>query len=113
MLSAALIVLFGAVWLATLVDLAILPVTVAIALIIIYGLHFGTIGYRISPPAGWSTFGEVTRKIVGISMATKRLNIRTEEEILAELRPIIVDVLGVNAKEIVPTARFIEDLGVG
>jgi hypothetical protein len=33
--------------------------------------------------------------------------------ILHELKPIIVETLGVGASEVVPTARFVEDLGMG
>ncbi len=35
------------------------------------------------------------------------------DDVLCELRPLIAEVLGVNGDEIVASARFIEDLGVG
>jgi hypothetical protein len=58
------------------------------------------------------TFGEITKKLVGVRVATKMIHLRSEDEVLNELRPLLVGVLGVDASEIVPSARFIEDLGM-
>jgi len=55
----------------------------------------------------------MTAKLVGATVATKNLQLRTADNVLNELRPLIVDVLGVGADEVVPAARFVEDLGVG
>ena len=54
-----------------------------------------------------------TRKIVGTTTATKQLNLRTFDDVFAELRPIIVETLGVEKGEVVLSARFIEDLNAG
>lgn len=72
-----------------------------------------TVRFRVTPPSGWETFGDVTIKIIGTTMATKQLNLRTIEDVFDELRPIIVETLGVDISEVVLTARFIEDLDVG
>ena len=51
--------------------------------------------------------------MTGITAATKQLHLDPDHAILDELRPIVVDTLGVDGSEVVLTARFIEDLGMG
>jgi acyl carrier protein len=94
------------------IDVQILPVTLALAAIAVACLHISTVPFRFTPPDGWMTFGDITTKVVGATVATKNLHLRTTAEVLAELRPIIADVLGVDLDEVVSEARFIEDLGV-
>ena len=113
-LGALVVVLLGsALIVAVAIDIRILPATVAIAGFCIFLLHIVTVSFRTVPPAEWGTFGDITAKVVGVTSATKQLQLRSADEILCELRPLIVDVLGVDGDEVVPNARFIEDLGVG
>ncbi|MEO8268071.1 MAG: acyl carrier protein [Aureliella sp.] len=68
--------------------------------------------FRTSPPTGWATFGELTQHIVASTAATKLLGLQSEVEILAELRPIIAEALGIAPQTIELQSRFVEDLGV-
>jgi len=94
------------------INLEILPLTIVVAGCAIACLHYLTIRFRTVPPDGWTTFGEITTRLVGVRAATKMVHLHTDDEILNELRPLLVNVLGVDATAIVPSARFIEDLGM-
>ncbi|TWU44425.1 acyl carrier protein [Rubripirellula reticaptiva] len=95
------------------IDIRIFPVTLAIAIFCIFVLHMITAPFCIVPPDEWVTFGDVTAKLVGVTAATKQLHLGTSDDILDELRPLIVKILGVDGDEVVSNARFVEDLGVG
>lgn len=95
------------------IDVRIWPLTIALAVVCTFLLHIATVRFRTVPPDGWITFGDITTKVVSVTFATKQLQLRTADDILCELRPLIAEVLGVNGDEIVASARFIEDLGVG
>ncbi|MAJ46223.1 MAG: acyl carrier protein [Planctomycetaceae bacterium] len=95
------------------IDVRILPVTLAVAAFCIFLLHIVTVQFRTVPPTEWVTFGDITAKLVGVTFATKQLQLRTADDILYELRPLIVDVLGVDGEKVVPDARFVEELGGG
>lgn len=109
----AAVFLITALVTAAAIDFRVFPLTLAVAALTIYSLHVFTVRFRVTPPSGWETFGDVTIKIIGTTMATKQLNLRTIEDVFDELRPIIVETLGVDISEVVLTARFIEDLDVG
>jgi len=94
------------------IDFRIWPLTMLMAAFAVGCLHYATLPFRWIPPDGWSTLGDITNKIVGVSAATQMIHLQTEEEILDELRPLLINVLGVDAGLIVPSARFVEDLGV-
>jgi hypothetical protein len=83
-----------------------------VAGVAVYLLHLVTAPFRTVPPDDWTTFGEVTRKLMGVRVATKHLHLQSEDEILSELRPLLVWALGVDHATIVPSARFVEDLGL-
>ncbi len=113
-LAASLVaILAGAVMAAAAIDIRIMPLTLALAALCMLGLHIATVRFRTMPPREWETFGDVAAKIVGVTTATKRLQLRSVEDVLVELRPLIVKVLGVNGDEVVAGARFVEDLGLG
>jgi acyl carrier protein len=95
------------------IDLAILPLTLVFAALVTLVLHFATVPLRIYPPDTLTTFGAIARRMAGVTAATKQLHLHSYDAILDELRPILVDTLGVDGSEVVPTARFIEDLGMG
>ena len=114
MLCALVVVLLGsALLVGVAIDIRSLPATIAIAGFCTFLLHIVTVPFRTVPPTEWVTFGDVTAKIVGVTSATKQRQPRSADDILCKLRPLIVDVLGVDGDEVVPGARFIEDLGVG
>lgn len=110
-LVAALIAL--AFLVAAVVDWAILPATLALAAFATLLLHFATLPFRNYPPDALDTFGAISRRIAGVTVATKRLHLNSIDAILDELKPIVVDALGVDASEVVLDAKFIEDLGMG
>jgi len=95
------------------IDIRIAPATLGLAALTILCLHIITVRFRIVPPDELTTFGDVTIKLAGLRVATKKLTLRTLDDILLELRPLIVDTLGVDGDEVVLDARFVEDLGVG
>jgi len=95
------------------IDFAILPLTLAIAAVVTLVLNIATSRFRIYPPDTLTTFGAIARRMAGITVATKQLHLGSDHAILDELRPIVVDTLGVDSSEVVLTARFIEDLGMG
>ncbi|MBB3207172.1 acyl carrier protein [Rhodopirellula rubra] len=105
---AVLLLFLFAMWSAFTVNTDILP----LAAMGSWFLHSATVGFRQVPPDGLSTFGALARYATQTEFATKHLNLNTAEDVLAELRPVLVDALGVDASEIVLTARFIEDLGM-
>ncbi len=112
LLVSAIALLLMALGVAFAVDIQILPATIAVAAISIVVLHFVTVPSRLEPPTGWKTFGDITNKIAGRTVATKMLHLQTRDDVLAELRPLLVDVLGIDATEVTATARFVEDLGM-
>lgn len=102
-----------AVVVASAIDFAILPLTLFLAAGVTLILHLATVRLRIYPPETLTTFGAIARRMTGVTAATKQLHLDSDQAILDELRPIVVDTLGVDGTEVVPTARFIEDLGMG
>lgn len=64
------------------------------------------------PPNDWQTFGDMTRHIAGLRVATKNLQIRSEESILAVLQPMLGDILCIAPQKVVPSALLVEDLGM-
>jgi acyl carrier protein len=111
--SSVFALLLLAVIAALALDIRTLPLTLLLAALAIMFLHVSTVPFRTVPPDGWITFADVTARIVGATVATKHLQLRTADSVLDELRPIIVNVLGVDPNKVVPAARFVEDLGVG
>ena len=95
------------------IDWQILPLTLFVAAVLIFLLYFATSPCCTVPPSGWVTMGDLTRRIVGTTAATTDLQLDDDEAVLRELQPIVASSLGVDATEVVPAARFVEDLGMG
>lgn len=95
------------------IDWQILPLTLFLAAVLIFLLYVATSPYCIVPPNDWVTMGDVARRIVGTTAATTNLQLDDDEAVLRELQPIVAKTLGVDGAEVVTTARFIEDLGMG
>jgi len=95
------------------IDWAMLPLTLFLAYVLIFLCHLATSGFRNVPQKGMATFGDITKKIVGRKVATTDLNLPDDSAILDELKPIVVGILGVDADEVVLSARFVEDLSMG
>ena len=108
------VVLLMAVGLITaiVIDVNILPLTMVMAVFLSCCLGFVTRPFQTIPPVEWVTFGDVALKIASVTVATKNLHLRTSDEVLRELRPLMADQLGVEPDEIVADARFVEDLGM-
>jgi hypothetical protein len=68
--------------------------------------------WRHDPPPGWRTFGEITSQLVGLVAATKQTHLQTRDEILAELRPLLVDVIGCKPELVTMHAHLVQDLGL-
>ena len=76
-------------------------------MIVLYQL---TDSFRTEPPARLTNFGQLSRYVTGFTMITNP--VESSSVVMKNLREIIVDVLGVDPKEVVPEARFVEDLGM-
>lgn len=103
----------GGSYLAWSVDAALIPLAIAAAGISAISLAWAARPLATNPPPGWRTFGDLTRRLIGKTMATKQLHLHTHDQILAELRPLVAQVLGVGEDKIVWEARLVEDLGLG
>jgi len=89
-----------------------------IAIILVVGivtailLQMVTQSWCILPPKGYATFGEITQQLVGGYAAVRPRVAADPSAILAELRPIIAEQLGIREDIIVPEASFVYDLGM-
>ncbi|WP_298859822.1 acyl carrier protein [uncultured Gimesia sp.] len=92
------------------IEILILISCATIALGIV--LHWSTIGLRTRTPEGYKTFGDITKRMVGLTIATNPPTETDYDSVFSIVKRIVVDQLGVDDDEVVPTARFIEDLGV-
>ncbi len=100
--------------------MAVLPWNVGILMLIWFATYaFGmilfrlTINFRTRTPNGYTTFGDITKRMVGLSIATNPPAETDYDTVFSIVKQIVVDQLGVDDDEVVPTARFVEDLGVG
>lgn len=73
-------------------------------------LYLVTTPFYVLPPANLSTFADLTRRVTGLTASTNPP--MNPDEAFAALREIIVDTLGVKPEQVVPTARFVQDLGL-
>jgi acyl carrier protein len=106
LVGATCIVFFAA--LSTLfVDPAILPAGLAAAALITFLMYTVTRSLKLIPPSQFSNFGDATRKLVGLKHSTKTVE---QSSILSDFQKLVADTLGVDRDEVVPNARFIEDL---
>src|SRR5262249_1515697 len=94
------------------IDFDSLPLPLFVGVIAMILLEVITARFRSVPPEGWATFGDLTRRCAGGEVATRNTHLKTDEAILEEMRPILVNALGIDASEVVPSARFVEDLGM-
>ena len=76
-------------------------------------LNWLTIGFRSRTPKGYKTFGDITQRLVGLDVATNPTVEDDYESILSIVKRLVSEQLGVDDEEVIPTARFVEDLGVG
>ena len=112
LLASCVVLVVMAMITAIAIDINILPLTMVMAVFLSCCLGFVTRPFQTIPPVGWVTFGDVALKIASVTVATKNLHLRTSDEVLRELRPLMADQLGVEPDEIVADARFVEDLGM-
>lgn len=75
-------------------------------------VYLATEPLRSYPPEGYKTFGEITRRLVGLEAATIGFPAQDPSLLLEELSLIISEQLGVERDEVVPEARFVEDLNL-
>lgn len=110
LIATSLLAVLAALYVATF-DIAYLSVGIFAVAAFIIALYVATTPFRTEPPITFSTFGDVSRRLVGVSIATGPSH--SEVEVLDAVRQICGDILGVDYDKVVPSARFIEDLGVG
>lgn len=76
-------------------------------------VHKLTIGFRTRTPKGYHTFADITKRMVGLQIATTPPVETDYESVFSIVKSIVSDQLGVDVEEVTPTARFVEDLGMG
>lgn len=76
-------------------------------------LNWLTVRFRTQTPKGYSTFGDIAKRIVGLKIATNPPDNVDYDNVFSIVKRIVVDQLGVEYEEVTPSARFVEDLGVG
>lgn len=94
------------------VDWRMLPLTLFAAGALILLLYVLTSSLRTVPRGNTATLGDLARMIVGRTTITTDLDLPDDDAILDELRPVVANVLWVDADKIVLEARFVEDLGL-
>ena len=74
---------------------------------------FVTRPFAMAFPDGVATVGDAARATLppGYEAAVKQQ--MTDEQIWEKLQKIVADILGVKAENVMPSARFVEDLGAG
>lgn len=87
--------------------------SVPVGLFTLFVLFAATRSFQTELPASLATFGDVARWIASWHVALKPTESADPTVILNELRPIISEQLGVSLDDIIPTATFVEDLGMG
>lgn len=96
------------------IDTAILPLSIFVAVIVLFFLYLATRPFCWVPPAKMATFGDAARLIAGTKVAmAPGIAEKPESLIREEVRDIIAHALGVNRDKVVPRARFVSDLGAG
>lgn len=108
LLVVAACLVFGLGISTALIDPAIVPLGIICALAVIITLQLITSPLRIEPPKTMDTLGDLSRRIIGLSMATG--SVTSAQEVLQCVQQIVASILGVNPEDVVPEARFIEDL---
>jgi len=76
-------------------------------------LNWLTTGFRTRTPQGYDTFGAITKRVVGLNVATKLPSETDYESVFSMVKRMVVEQLVVDDEEVVPAARFVEDLGMG
>ena len=66
--------------------------------------------FRTEIPKPYITIGDLVRSSIGSVIATKKTELRTRDQVLAELLPIVSEQFGVDIEKLHPTTRFFEDL---
>lgn len=94
------------------IDLVFLPFTLLTALVLVVLLYLMTAWLCNVPPDSLTTLGDITLKIVGRSATVKQHDLPDDQSVLAELKPIIAEQLGIDSEEVVLSANFVEDLGL-
>jgi hypothetical protein len=72
-----------------------------------------TTALRTDAPQELRIFGDLSRKIAGLTVAINATAETSYNEVFDTAKQIIIETLGVDETEVVPAARFIEDLGAG
>ena len=109
-LAFPLVLIFAFPWLmATEVLILVLFATFGFGI----ALNLLTIGFRTVTPQGYDTFGDITKRMVGLKIATNPPDNVDYENVFLIVKQIVAEQLGVEFEEVVPEARFVEDLGVG
>jgi acyl carrier protein len=90
------------------IDVAILPLGILTAFAIIVFLQLALTPLRIEPPANMATMGDISLRLIGLSQATGPF--LSSDEVLERLQTIVSRALGVDRDEVIPAARFIQDL---
>lgn len=77
-----------------------------------WGLAVVTRPLKTLPPTGYKTFGQITRRLVGLEALAIGYPANARELIFNDLAVIVSDQLGVDLERVTSDARFVQDLGM-
>ncbi len=91
--------------------LALLVAAVVIVAMVV--VQYATEPLAVHLPSSCTTVGEATQTILRLNFAeiAGSVGARSEREVWSIIQGIVVDQLGVTLNEVVPEARFVDDLG--
>jgi hypothetical protein len=89
-------------------DVAILPLGILTASAIIILLYLAVEPLRVEPPTNMATVGDISLRLIGLSQTTGPF--LSSDVVFERVQTIVSRVLGVDRDEVIPAARFIQDL---
>ncbi len=85
----------------------------AATVITLYVISLVTRPWAVALPRGLVTVGDLTLAAVPPGYEAAATQQMTDEEVWERLQKIVADILGVKIESVMPSARFVEDLGAG
>jgi acyl carrier protein len=84
-----------------------------VTVIVLYVVFLATRPWAVALPGGLVTVGDVTLAAVPPGYEAVATQQMTDADVWEKLQKIVADILGVKIESVVPSARFVEDLGAG
>lgn len=112
--------LVAVVLVAPILLISVLPLAPETLVLICFGavangvaLFLLTMRFRSRTPKGYATFGDITKRIAGLEIAMNPPAEADYESVFSIVKRVVVEQLNVKSDVVTPSARFVEDLGIG